>query len=71
MTNNNSNIWEDQLPYLNFNLLESHVSLVITLAKFLEEEPLLEVEWECTLKDSKNLSNSHQYMEEVKKLWLI
>lgn len=59
------------MPYLNFKPPEPHVSLVITHAKSLEEEPSPEVEWECMLKDSKNLSNSHQYMEEAKKLWLI
>jgi len=41
------------------------------LAKFLEEELLRELEWECTSKDSKNLSNLEVFMEEAKKLWQI
>ena len=45
--------------------------LVIKLAKSLEEELSQEAEWECILKDSKNLSNLQAFMEEVKKSWLI
>jgi hypothetical protein len=39
--------------------------------KYLEEEQLQEVEWECMLKDSKKVSNLLVFMEEVKKSWLI
>jgi len=44
---------------------------LIKHVKYLEEGLSPELEWECSLKDSKKHLNSIVSMEEVKKSWLI